>query len=774
MGKAVQSLIVKQSTTTGIIDWNSFSVGKRDIVTFDNGNGATLNRVTGGDLSRIAGSLHASGSLYLMNARGVIISGTGHIVTGGSFVVSSGNIAGNAFGSDELRLRGAHAAIVNRGSIVSSGEASLVGGSVKNTGTITASSVDLRAMHGGAVGGGTVAATGSASQGGHILLIAVNGKTKVTGKLMARNQDGSGGSIETSGKHLSIVGHIDAGQGGSWLVDPINLTIDAAAAATIDTSLNAGTNVTLKTTATGSSGPGKPSSGTGNIIIAAALSWSSKATLELDAFHSILIEAPVDVTKNGGITLITSDGGTSGSVAFEKGNIAFGELSDRLAIDGTVYTLESNIKTLATAIAARPTGNFALANSYNAAGDGTYKSSPIAKAFSGTFLGLGNTISNLSINAGSGTSIGLFSSIAASGVVEDLSLAAVNIVGGTDVGSLAGANTGTLKDDFVAGQLNGVSNVGGLVGTNAGKIDGDSSSVSVVDTHGTQQPGLTGSLVGDLVGFNEVRGLVEDSSATGSVVAVDSSDVGGIAGRNSGTLENSYATGAIQAFNAGGGLVGNNEAIVEDSWASGHVQGMRYIGGLIGFSDADNAVAEDSYATGTVVADAGGEDEGGLVGRLAGTAKVTDCYATGIVTGNDYAGGLVGLNDAIISSSYATGAVSGAKYVGGLVGSNTVSGSDIGTIGSSYSTGAVKGKKYVGGVAGSDAGSFSSVYWDTQTSGTALGVGLQEAGAHGSPVGRTTAQLTASLPAGFASSVWAIDPKLNNGFPYLIALASSY
>ncbi|MGA9796056.1 MAG: hypothetical protein WBQ17_11045, partial [Rhizomicrobium sp.] len=58
LNKANRSLTVKQSSTTGIIDWNRFSVGAKNGVTFDNGSGATLNRVTGGNLSRIAGSLH--------------------------------------------------------------------------------------------------------------------------------------------------------------------------------------------------------------------------------------------------------------------------------------------------------------------------------------------------------------------------------------------------------------------------------------------------------------------------------------------------------------------------------------------------------------------------------------------------------------------------------------------------------------------------------------------------------------------------------------------
>src|SRR5580698_2328407 len=80
IGKAGQSLTVKQSSTTGIINWNSFSIGSKNSVTFDNGSGATLNRVTGGNLSRLAGQLHATGSLYLMNSAGMVVAGSGHVV----------------------------------------------------------------------------------------------------------------------------------------------------------------------------------------------------------------------------------------------------------------------------------------------------------------------------------------------------------------------------------------------------------------------------------------------------------------------------------------------------------------------------------------------------------------------------------------------------------------------------------------------------------------------------------------------------------------------
>src|SRR5205814_2303078 len=76
--------IINQSSKTGIINWGSFSIGSGESVQFNNGSGATLNRVTTGSISNIAGSLNATGSVYLINQNGIIVTPTGRILTGGS------------------------------------------------------------------------------------------------------------------------------------------------------------------------------------------------------------------------------------------------------------------------------------------------------------------------------------------------------------------------------------------------------------------------------------------------------------------------------------------------------------------------------------------------------------------------------------------------------------------------------------------------------------------------------------------------------------------
>ena len=87
---------------------------------------------------------------------------------------------------------------------------------------------------------------------------------------------GDGGLIETSGwLGVNLAGaRIDAssaaGKAGTWLIDPFDLIIDAAAANSISNALNFGSNVTVATTGanTSSGGPGTVvPNGNGDIFI---------------------------------------------------------------------------------------------------------------------------------------------------------------------------------------------------------------------------------------------------------------------------------------------------------------------------------------------------------------------------------------------------------------------------------------------------------------------------------------------------------------------------
>jgi len=322
-----------------------------------------------------------------------------------------------------------------------------------------------------------------------------------------------------------------------------------------------------------------------DIDLAAPLSWSSNATLKLDAYRSLEIDKSVSVLGSGGLALVTNDGGSEGALILEsKGRVSFANLSSSLSINGAAYTLLGSVQSLASAIAANPGGNYALASDYDAKVDGTYSAAPISTYLTGTVQGLGNTISNLRINdPTSGTNVGLFAKI--QGTVSDLILANVRIRARRHMtaGGLAGVNIGNLVHDAVSGSVSAESsNVGGLVGANGELISRSSSSASVSSSRKT-------GIVGGLVGFSQSNYTIDSSFATGSVTGGDHAIVGGLVGAfAAGTITNSYATGAVSAGASAlvGGFVGETDdrTIVGTSYSTGAVQAGSgsYIGGFVG------------------------------------------------------------------------------------------------------------------------------------------------------------------------------------------------
>ena len=121
-------------------------------------------------------------------------------------------------------------------------------------------------------------------------------------------------------------------------------------------------------------------------------------------------------------------------------------------------------------------------------------------------------------------------------------------------------------------------------------------------------------------------------------------------------------------------------------------------------------------------------------------------------------------------NAYATGSVTAGKNasVGGLAGYKSQAAY------AAYSTGAVSAGSgsYVGGSIGVDTatnGTNEAIYWDLDTSGASNGAGFPTN--DGGVTGLTSQQLRSGLPAGFDSTAWAQNPKINNGYPYLVGMA---
>lgn len=282
-----------------------------------------------------------------------------------------------------------------------------------------------------------------------------------------------------------------------------------------------------------------------------------------------------------------------------------------------------------------------------------------SQAFTGFFHGNNFAIKNLWINQPSNNYLGLFGSIL-EGKIDHLTIeldAARGISGNEFVGALSGTiEGGAITNCSVNGKINAVAYIGGQVGAIKENVTFENNSANVTIVS-------LGDYVGGLAG--KTTSAILNCNATGTLTT-EGDNIGGLIGYADASVTGSSAAvnithvGDFFSGNFIGGLVGVAKFAITDCHASGSVSGTNVIGGLIGDSYSPTL---NSYATGNVNGNA-------YVGGLAGNSdSVTNSYATGNVFAiKDLVGGLAGQSYGAIEKSYAQGAVSGAKSVGGLVG----------------------------------------------------------------------------------------------------------
>src|SRR5258706_8796639 len=135
---------INQTSDRVIIDWQGFSIGANELTRFNqpSSGSAALNRVTGGDPSKILGQLQANGKILLINPNGILF-GAGSKVDVAGLVATTANIANDDFMAKRLSFSqpgNGNAAVVNRGTITvkEGGLVALVAPGVANEGVITA------------------------------------------------------------------------------------------------------------------------------------------------------------------------------------------------------------------------------------------------------------------------------------------------------------------------------------------------------------------------------------------------------------------------------------------------------------------------------------------------------------------------------------------------------------------------------------------------------------------------------------------------------------
>ncbi|MDR0696799.1 MAG: InlB B-repeat-containing protein [Christensenellaceae bacterium] len=173
-----------------------------------------------------------------------------------------------------------------------------------------------------------------------------------------------------------------------------------------------------------------------------------------------------------------------------------------------------------------------------------------------------------------------------------------------------------------------------------------------------------GVFVGGITGFNWDSSIINCYS-TANVYGRYS---GGLTGYNNGTIDDSYATGTITASMSyaclAGGVSAYNDisGIITKTYATGNVT-ARTAGGLVAVNIFNYSAVSPPNIAGDVIyealKDSPGVDSTQVDDALLAEEKavaigvgtggiIKNCYASGKVTGNEYAGGLIGRAESII------------------------------------------------------------------------------------------------------------------------------
>ena len=380
--------------------------------------------------------------------------------------------------------------------------------------------------------------------------------------------------------------------------------------------------------------------------------------------------------------------------------------------------------------------NFALKNDINATDVIDYKSiGSNGTVFTGKFDGRENRIIGLNVdNTNSSAShtstdnVGVFGVNA--GTIKNLKVYSSTFKGYDNVGAIAGTNNGTIDNVTTLGNTvealgskysnntldstKYVGAAGGVVGTNNGTVNNATSRDSVIAGQNSDEVLTT---AGGIAGIN--TGLVSNSQSHSAVIASGKDNtysLGGIVGVNTASgkgLDNVNAygvTGSSILVDNTGGIAGLNSGTLNDAYNESIVKGSSNVGGIAGTNAGDISLIVNGASV-----TAEGNYTGGLVGSTTG--NISDGRNNGVITGVNYVGGLVGSNGEKVKLTNLTNDSSaeiiGENYVGGIAGENN---GDISTTDTTDSKGtnlinrgSITGQNYVGGIAGKNNGTIANV-----------------------------------------------------------------
>ena len=219
--------------------------------------------------------------------------------------------------------------------------------------------------------------------------------------------------------------------------------------------------------------------------------------------------------------------------------------------------------------------------------------------FYGTFNGNNHRIKGFTLND-DGSTKGLFRYIGTDALIKNLIVEGTLTPDGSrnNIGGIAGENSGHIENCVFSGTVTGAENIGGLVGINT--ISGIIENCQIYGTlHGDHfVGGIAGNNYGvirDCSNLAKINTTVEENnveisditldSMTTSESAVTATDIGGIAGTNSGVIRNCQNQGSVGYQHIGyniGGICGNSIGYITGCTNYSTILGRKEVGGIVG------------------------------------------------------------------------------------------------------------------------------------------------------------------------------------------------
>jgi hypothetical protein len=488
------------------------------------------------------------------------------------------------------------------------------------------------------------------------------------------------------------IGVTSNGVGGTWLLDPNNISITTSDSST---SYSAGTYTPSSTTSTIS-----------NTELDGYLNAGTNVTITTGGSGgTITVSSPVSWYTSSALTLLASGGGTSDSITVAANGLAptinaVGGGSLNLTTDGTI-ALNGGVTLLG--------GTLTLA-----ASDSVTNSITTAAA-SGSVTGGAVNVANFVLSTGQWYQNTSAATLPAFTVTNNFSIAS----GSTYNSAFAAEFLRVVGGDSSSGspyQLTDIYGVQGVATENLGNYYQLNNNIDATVTKY----------------WNNGAGFTPIGAATPTATYPPTSTPfsGGFNGQGY-YVNNLYiylpTLDHVGFFGYVNTAVSN--AIQNLGLTNANITGGFRVGGIAGaiIGSNTNVVLNNDYVTGAVTATIG--NAGGVTGNLglnsaSQLAIIDNSYNAATITSAGAAGGIVGnFLGGTVENSYNIGSVNGTN-AGGIVG-QSCGGCNVGqTVTTSYNSGAVSGTS-AGGILGANGGGLgiSNSYWDTGTSGQLFQVG---------------------------------------------------